>query len=176
MADFSPNRVALFALFCLVSFSGCKDPEKEKALADAEAAKTALAKVRTELETVKATLDATQKERDSFKTKVGDLSASLENLKTQLTAVTKVRDKLQTAAEQVTTLKDQLTQLSLNKDAALAKAASAQSMADKLQKELQDQIQKAMSLQDQNNKLQQAVEELKKLSSTIKIPGLNPPQ
>ena len=37
MAGFSPNCVALFALFCLVCFSGCKDPEKEKALADAEA-------------------------------------------------------------------------------------------------------------------------------------------
>lgn len=133
MADFSLNRVALFALFCLCFFSGCKDPEKEKALADAEAAKTALAEVRTELQAVKATLDATQKEREGFKTKVSVLSASLENLKTQLTAVTEVRDKLQAAAEQVTTLKDQLILLAQDKDAALAKVASAQSMVDKLQ-------------------------------------------
>ena len=77
MVDFSLNRVALFALFCLVSFSGCKDPEREKAQAEAEAAKTALAKVRTELETVKAALAAAQKERDGFKIKVGDLSTSL---------------------------------------------------------------------------------------------------
>ena len=175
MADFSPNRVALFALFCLVSFSGCKDPEKEKALADAEAAKTALAKVRTELEAVNATLDATQKEKDGFKTKVGDLSASLENLKTQLTAVTEVRDKLQAAAGQVTTLKDQLAQLTQDKDAALAKAASAQSMVDEIQKELQGQMQKVTSLQDQNEKLRQAIEELKKLGSSIKIPGVTPP-
>ena len=49
MAGFPPSRVASFALFCLVALSGCKDPEKEKALADAEAAKTALAAVRTEL-------------------------------------------------------------------------------------------------------------------------------
>jgi len=112
-------RLALLALFCLLGLPGCRDPEKERALADAEAAKIALAEVRTQLEGVKATLDTTQKERDGLKANVSDLSASIENLKTQLAAVTQVRDKLQAVAEQVTALKGQLTQLTQDKDSAL---------------------------------------------------------
>ncbi len=174
MAGLPPSRVALFTLYCLVALSGCKDPEKEKALADAKAAKTALAEVRTELGVVKATLDATQKERDGLRTNVSDLSTSLESLKLQLSTVAEVRDKLQVTAEQVTTLKEQLTQLTQGKDSALAKAVNAQNMVVKLQSELQGQIQKTTVLQEQNNKLQQAIEELKKLGSSIKIPGIMP--
>jgi hypothetical protein len=48
-------------------------------------------------------------------------------------------------------------------------------MVDKLQSELQGQMQKATALQEQNNKLRQAIEELKKLGSSIKIPGITPP-
>lgn len=102
-------------------------------------------------------------------------SASLENLKTQLAAVTEVYDKLQAAAEQVTTLRDQFTQLAQDKDSALAQAASAQNMVDKLKSELQGQIQKVTSLQEQSKKLRQAIEELKKLGSAIKIPEVTAP-
>ena len=175
MTNLPPNRVAMFALFCFLALPGCKDPEKDKALADAEAAKTALAKVRTELEGVKATLDTTQKERDGLKGNVSDLSASLENLKTQLAAVTQVSDKLQAAAEQVTSLKDQLMQLTQDKNSALAQAASAQLMVEKLKSGLQEQMQKVTGLQEQNTKLQQAIDELKKLVGGAKIPEFSLP-
>jgi chromosome segregation ATPase len=175
MAGLPLSRVGLFALFYLVALAGCKDPEKERALADAEAAQTALAEVRTELEAVKATLETTQKERDGLKAAVNDLSASLENLKTQLAAVTQVRDKLQVTAGQVTALKDQLAQLAQEKDAALAKAADAQSLVEKLKGELQGQLQKLTGLQEQNTKLQQAINELKKLVGATNIPEVSVP-
>ena len=175
MTNLRPNRVALFALFCLLALPGCKDPEKDKALADAKAAKTELAKVRTELEGVKATLDTTQKERNSLKINESSLSASLENLKTQLAAVTQVSDKLQAAAEEVTTLKGQLTQLTQEKYTALAQAADAQLMVEKLKSGLQEQMQKVTGLQEQNTKLQQAIDELKKLVGGAKIPEVSFP-
>lgn len=175
MAGLPPSRVAFFALFCLLALPGCRDAEKEKALADAEAAQTALAEVRTELEGVKATLDTTQKERDGLKANVNDLSASLENLKTELAAVTQVRDKLQVTAGQLTTLQDQLAQLAQDKDAALVKAADAQSLVEKLKSELQGQIQKVTGLQEENNKLQQTIDELKKLVGAAKIPEASVP-
>ena len=175
MAGLPSSRVALLALFCLLGLTGCKDPEKEKALADAEAAKATLAGVRTELEGIKATLNTTQKERDGLKADVSGLSSSLENLKTQLAAVTQVRDKLQGAAEQVTTLKDQLTGLTRDRDSALAKAADTQGMVEKLKGQLEEQIQKVTGLQGQNTKLQQTIDELKKLVGATKIPGVTPP-
>jgi len=157
-------------LCCLFVLSGCKDAEKEKALADAKAAETALARVQAELETVKARLDAVEKERDSLKANSNELSASIGSLKTQFASVTDVRDKLQGAADQVKDLKDQMTQLVQDKESALAKAAGAELAVEKLTKDLQDQIQRVASLQEQNTKLQQAMEELKKLGNAIKIP------
>ena len=86
MASPATHRLALLTLFCLLALTGCKDAEKEQAVADAEAARTTLAEVNTQLEGVKAELEATQKERDGLKTKVNDLSALLENVKAKLAA------------------------------------------------------------------------------------------
>jgi septal ring factor EnvC (AmiA/AmiB activator) len=124
------NRVALFALFCLLALTGCKDAEKEKALADAKAANKALSEVKTQLESVTA----------------------------ELATVTEARDQLQAAAKQVATLRDQLTQLTQDRDSALAKAADAQSMVEKLKSRLQEQ----------NSKLQNLIDELKKLGEVEK--------
>jgi formylglycine-generating enzyme required for sulfatase activity len=163
MASPPTHRLALLALFCLLVLTGCKDAEKEQAVADAEAARTALAEGKTQLDGVKTKLEATRKERDGLKTNVSDLSASLENVKAMLAAVTQAHDQLQAAAEQVTTLKDQLTQLARDRDSTLAKAADAQGMAEKLKSQLQEQIQKVAALQEQNNSLQQLIDDLKKL-------------
>jgi len=191
MASPSTHRLALLALFCLLVLTGCKDAEKERAIADANAARTTLAEVKTQLEEVKAELDATRKERDSLKanvsglsaqvenvkaeleatrkerdslkTNVSDLSAQLEDVKAKLAAVTQARDKLQAAAEQVTTLKDQLTQLTRDRDSTVAKAAEAQGAVEKLKSQLQEQMQKVAALQGQNDSLQQLIDEVKKL-------------
>jgi len=165
MASPATHRLALLVLFCPLVLAGCKDAEKERAIADAEAARTALAEVKTELEGVTAELEATRKERDGLKANVSDLSTSLENLKTQMAAVTQAHDKLQATAEQVTTLKDQLTQLTRDRDSALAKLADARGMMEKLKSPLQEQVQKAAVLQEQNKSLQQSIDELKKLVS-----------
>jgi len=112
MASRATHRLALLVLFCLLVLTGCKDAEKEKALADAEAARTALAQVNAKFE---------------------EVTAELESVKTRLAAVTEARDKLQTAAEQVTTLKDQLAKLTQDRDSALAKAAALQEQNKRLQ-------------------------------------------
>jgi formylglycine-generating enzyme required for sulfatase activity len=155
--------LALLALFCLLVLTGCKDAERAQAIADAEAARTTLAAVKTQLEGVKAELETARRERDALKTKVSDLSALLESVKGKLAVVTQAHDKLQAAAaEQATTLKDQLTQVTRDRDSALAKAADAQGMLEKLKSQLQEQTQKVAALQEQNNRLQQSIDELKK--------------
>jgi chromosome segregation ATPase len=138
------NRAALLALFCLLALTGCKDAEKEKALADAKAANTNLAEARTQLESVKG----------------------------ELATVTQARDQLQTAAKQVETLRDQVTQLAKDKDAALAKAADALNAVDKLKSQIEEQVQKITGLQEQNKKLQQLVDDLKKKLGEVKLPGI----
>jgi ABC-type transporter Mla subunit MlaD len=110
-----------------------------------------------------------------LKANVGDLSGAIENLKSQLAAITQVRDKLQAAADQVMAMKAQLTQLTQDKDSAIAKAADALGLAEKLKSQLQEQIQKVSGLQEQNNKLQQAIDELKKLVGAAKVPAVSLP-
>jgi len=148
MAGFPANRLALLVLFCLFALPGCKDAEKERALADAKAANTALAELKTQL---------------------GDV-------KVKLAAATEARDKLQAAADEAATLKNQVAQLTQERDAALAKAAEAQNMVEKLNRQLQDQIQKVTALQEQNAKLQQAIDQLNKIVSAIKPPEAPPQQ
>ncbi len=129
MASHATHRLALLVLFCLLVLPGCKDAEKAKALADAEAARTTLAEVNTELEAVKA----------------------------KLAAVTEAHDKL----------KDQLSQLTRDRDSTVAKGADAQGMVEKLKSQLQEQTQKAAALQEQNNRLQKLIDELKKIVRSV---------
>jgi chromosome segregation ATPase len=173
------NRAALLALFCLLALTGCKDAEKEKALADAKAANTTLAEVKTQLESVKGELTTVTQARDHLQTaaKAADTTLAeaktrLESLKGELATVTQTRDQLQTAAKQVETLRDQVTQLAKDKDAALAKAADALNAADKLKSQLEEQVQKIAGLQEQNKKLQQLVDDLKKKLGEVKLPGI----
>ena len=49
----------------------------------------------------------------------------------------------------MTTLKDQLTQLTRDRDAALAKLADARGMVEKLKSQVQEQTQKVAALQGQ---------------------------
>ena len=42
-------RLALLTLFCLLTLTGCKDAEKQQAVADAEVAKRTLGEVNTQL-------------------------------------------------------------------------------------------------------------------------------
>lgn len=150
MAGRATYRLTLLAAFCLLVLPGCKDAGKQQAIADANAARATLAEVNTQLEKVKAELAATQKERDGLKKTAGDLSASLESVKTKL------------AAEQATALKDQVTQLTRDRDAALAKLAEARGMVEKLKSQVQEQMQKVGALQEQSNPPQQSSGEPKK--------------
>jgi septal ring factor EnvC (AmiA/AmiB activator) len=121
------HSMALLALFCLLPLTGCKDPQTERALADAKA------------------------------------------------ELTQVRSQLQVAAQEVATLRDQLTKLTQDKDSALAKAADAQSMVETFKGQLQEQVQKIAGLQEQNSKLQRFIDELKKNLNEVKIPGIAVP-
>ena len=139
-------------LLSLLSLTGCKDSEKEKAVAEAAAAKAKLAGVKADLTKITS-------ERD--------------NLKSELAAVIEARDKLQAATDQAIDVKEQLTELAKERDIAIAKVTGAQTMVDKLKGQLQEQIQKSLGLEGQNKKLQEMIDELqKKLGSEVGIPSI----
>ena len=143
----------LLLIATVVSFglTGCKDAEKEEAIAEAATAKTELTKI-------KATLAGIMSERN--------------NLKSQLTTVMEARDKLQVIAGQAANIKEQLAGLTSERDSALAKAMEAQSMVTKLKGQLAEQVQKVTELGGQNNNLQAMIDELKKkLSGGTEIPS-----
>jgi len=148
--------IMLLAVLCYsLTLTGCKDAEKEKAVAEATDAKAELAKVQDDL-------TAITNERDS--------------LKSELAAAIQARDKLQAAADQATTIQEQLSELTKERDTAIAKSTDAQSVIEKLKSALQEQIQKVTGLEGQNKKLQDMIEQLKKqLGSEVKIPELPKP-
>lgn len=139
-------------LFSLLSLTGCKDSEKEKAVAEAAAAKAKLAGVKADL---------------------AKITSERDNLKSELAAVIEARDKLQAATDQAIDVKEQLTELAKERDIAIAKVTDAQTMVDKLKGQLQEQIQKSLGLEGQNKKLQEMIDELqKKLGSEVGIPSI----
>jgi chromosome segregation ATPase len=148
-----PTIIFLAIFLCSVlSLTGCKDTEKENAIAEAAAAKEELIKVKADLANIMS-------ERD--------------NLKLELTAVTEARDKLQAAVGQAANIKEQLAGLTEERDTAIAKAAEAQSIVENLKSQLAEQIQKVTGLEGQNKKLQEMIDELKKnLGGKVEIPSL----
>ncbi|MBN1126835.1 MAG: hypothetical protein JXA82_17650 [Sedimentisphaerales bacterium] len=140
-------------LLCgLFSMTGCKDTAKENTLAEA-------AETKKELLTVKADLAKITSERD--------------NLKKELAAVKEIQDKLPAATDQVATVQKQLSELTKERDTALAKATDAQALVEKLKSQLQEQIQKVTGLEGQNKTLQEMIDQLKKqLGGSVKIPEL----
>ena len=109
------------------------------------------------------------KDKDAALAKVTEALGSADKVKAQ------AQEQIQTAAKQVETLQGQVTQLVKDKDAALAKVAEALSAVDKFKAQVQEQIQKITSLQEQNAKLQQLVDDLKKKLSEVKLPGISIP-
>ena len=139
-------------LFSLLSLTGCKDSEKEKAVAEAAAAKAELAEVKADL---------------------AKITSERDNLKSELAAVIEARDKLQAATDQTIDFREQLAELMKERDIAIAKVTDAQTMVDKLKGQLQEQIQKSLGLEGQNKKLQEMIDELqKKLGSELEIPSI----
>ena len=155
MTKLKKNLALIFLsiLLCsLFSLAGCKDTEKEEAVAEAAAAKTELTKIKANL---------------------ANIMSEGENLKLKLAAVTEARDKLQAMVGQAKNIKEQLAGLTEERDAAIAKATGAQSIVEKLKSQLAEQIQKVTGLQGQNKKLQEMIDELKKnLGSEVKLPSI----
>ena len=145
--------IFLSILVCsLFGLAGCKDTEKEKAVAETAAAKTELTKVKADLASIIS-------ERD--------------NLKLELATVIEARDKLQATTGQDTIIKEQLAELTQERDTAIAKATGAQTMVEKLKSQLAEQIEKITGLEGQNKKLQEMLEELKKkLGGEKEIPSI----
>ncbi len=102
--------LALLALCCLV-LTGCKDPEKEKALEK-------LAEIKFELSDVEDTLAETNKQRDTLKQEIESLSASLKNTKENLSETTQLyntlKDKLAKLEEENGSLKTTIEDLKIN--------------------------------------------------------------
>ncbi|MFC1739108.1 hypothetical protein ACFL1G_08680 [Planctomycetota bacterium] len=145
--------IFLTILLCsLFSLTGCKDTEKENAIAEAAAAKTELTKVKADL---------------------AKITSEQDNLKLELATVTEARDRLQAAVDQAKNIKEQLAGLTEERDTAIAKATEVQSIVEKLKSQLAEQIQKVLGLEGQNKKLQEMIDELKKnLGSEVEIPSI----
>lgn len=148
--------VFLATLLFLISLTiGCKDTSSSDA-----------AEAKAELTEVKSILEQTQKERDDLKTKVADITESLKSAETKI-------DDLLESSSQAMAIEDKLTELTKDRDAAIAKATDAQTLVENLKSQLQEQVLKVTGLEEQNQKLQDIIEELKKqLSSDVKIPEL----
>lgn len=115
------KRILTFLLalgFSLV-LTGCKDAQKQKAIAEAKAAKAELAQV-------KAALEQAQNERNALRTDMTGISESLEKVKSELANVKRAPDKLQ----------GQVNKLSTSRDAAVTEAKNARVRIVELQGEL----------------------------------------
>ena len=148
--------ITLLALFCFsIGLTGCKDTGSSEA-----------AQAKAELAKVKGILEQTQKERDDLKGKLAEITESLK------TAQTKI-DSLIQSSSQATDIEDKLAALTKDKDGAIAQAADAQTLIEKLKAQLQEQILKVTGLEGQNQKLQEMIEQLKKqLGGGIKTPEM----
>jgi len=70
-------------------------------------------------------------------------------------------------------IKEQLAELTEERDTAVAKATEAQNIVEKLKSQLAEQTQKITGLEGQNKKLQEVIDELKKnLDSKIEVPSI----
>jgi len=172
----SKNRVCISIGFCIgfmlcvVALVGCKDTEKQQAMARADAAEAELREAKTQLK-------VTQSERDELKTTVGDLSKSLQDFKSQLNTVTQLKDQVSAIITErdaaISKLKDQVSTIITERDGAIAKVAEAQTTIEKMTSQLQEQVQKVLALEELNKKLQAMIDELKKkLGDEIKLPQI----
>ena len=145
--------IFLSILLCILfGLTGCKDTEKEGAIAEAAAAKKELARVKADL---------------------AKITSEQNNLKLELATVTEARDKLQAMVGQAANIKEQLAGLTEERDTAIAKAAGAQGTVEQLKSQLAEQIQKITGLEGQNKELQEMIDELKKnLDIEIEIPSI----
>ena len=114
MTTFPMNRSVALVSCCLLALAGCGTAEKERALADLQAAQTALAEATRELADTEATLDTTQKERDGLKQDVQNLRDQNE---TQRSRIDQLTTDFKASALQIEQLKRQLS--SLNEKAAV---------------------------------------------------------
>ena len=141
--------VLLLGLLCFsIGLTGCKNTEKEKAVAEAAEAKL-------ELTRIKGVLEETQIERDNLKAKVVEVSESLGMAQTKI-------DSLLEANNQVGDMKDKIAELTTERDSGITKTAEAQTLVETLNGQLQEQILKVTGLEGQNKKLQDSIELLKK--------------
>jgi chromosome segregation ATPase len=140
------KRIPSFLLTsaCLLFLFGCDDVEKQKALAEAEEAKTQLTKLQE-------TLEKAQKERDSFKMESAKLSESLQEAKAGLAKEIQVREGLQSRYDEINVSRDGLKEQVIK----LTKSC------DNLQQQVKDLIHSRDSLRRQIDTLIQVRDELR---------------
>jgi len=151
MAKVKLTIMFLGIMCCLLALPGCKDTEKENAVAEA-------AKAKAELANTQLTLVQTEQERDS--------------LKSELAAVIKARDKLQDVANEAMNIKGQLSNLTKERDTAVTKAANIQDLLEALNSQLQAQITKANDLQTENSQLQATIKQRQDKLKDVKLPSV----
>jgi len=135
----------LFLLLSLLLLAGCKESAKEtdKAVAEAEKAKTESARV-------KAVLRQTQIERDELEKNIAEISAELENARSQFAAVMQTQEELQ----------NQVNGLIIQRDAALAKAREAQAMVEELTNQLNEKTKEIEELEVWSKEMMATLQQL----------------
>jgi len=128
----------LVVLGCSLILAGCDGGEKEKDEAIAEAAEA-----RANLAKAQVALAKTEKEKD--------------NLKSELAAVTQAQEELQY----------QVTELTVERDAAIAKAKDAQAIVEGLREQLREKTEEIRELEEWNKELQATIQELQGRSEQI---------
>lgn len=150
--------------------TGCKDAEKESAIAEAAATKTELAKVKAELG------DAISK-LDTAVTDAKNAQTIIENLKGQLSVQTqKIEDQNKTIQKmigQAKDIKENLVGMTQERASAIAELTISKAAIEIFKSQLKDQTQKITGLEGKNKKLQEMIEEMKKkLSGKTEIPSI----
>ncbi len=140
----------LLTFACLLTLFGCDDIEKQKALAEAEQAKTQLAKLQADLE-------KNQSERDTFKVDVTKMSESLREAEAKLAEVTQARDDL----------KDQINEINVSRDELQKQVVQLIESRDNLQQQIGNLTQSRDELQRKVDTLYKVRDGLQKRANEL---------
>jgi chromosome segregation ATPase len=153
------NCPIALTLCCLPVLAGCHDREKQKALADLQTAETALADANRELAANRATLDTTQKERDSLQKDLQNLKGQNDTLRQQVDRLTAGLQAFEAQREQLKTRVDELTaQIATTREAAAKEDDSLKTKIAALEKDLAQKVAQIQSLQEKVAEVQKTLD------------------
>ena len=160
----------LIATVISLCLTGCKDAEKENAIAEVAAAKTKLAKVKADLAKVIS-------ERDTAVADAKSAQTMIEQFKSQLSEQTQKiegqNNKIQEMVGQAKDLKERLVGITQERASLIVEATKAKALIEIFKSQLKDKTQEITVLEGKNKNLQEVIEEMtEKLSGETETPSL----